>query len=135
MHSKKINVSKDHIDCQNILDNIHYAYYYELARHEHFAKFGKTVEKLSEEGINAVLLDEHIKFKKPITGGEIEVTNKFSKLSRIKFVANQEIKVEGKVVSTNRCEITCIPSAGGRPFFPEYLNQFISDDSDSQLPS
>lgn len=67
MYSKIIKIEENHIDCQKILDNIHYSYYYELVRHEHFAQFGKTVEELAEEGINAVLLDEHIKFKKPIT--------------------------------------------------------------------
>ncbi|APC96183.1 acyl-CoA thioesterase [Francisella tularensis subsp. novicida] len=125
MYSKKVNIDPKHIDCQNILDNIHYPYYYELVRHEHFAGFGKTVEELTEQGINAVLLDEHIKFKKPITAGEVEITNKFTRLSKVKFVADQEIKVDGKVVSTNRCEITCIPAQGGRPFFPEYLESFI----------
>ncbi|MED7789087.1 thioesterase family protein [Francisella sp. 19X1-34] len=126
MYTKKINIDHKHIDFQNILDNIHYSYYYEIVRHEHFAQFGKTVEELAKDGINAILLDEHIKFKKPITAGEVEITNKFTKLSKVKFVADQEIRVDGKVASTNRCEITCIPAKGGRPFFPEYLNDFIS---------
>ena len=128
MYSKKVRIDSNHIDCQNILDNIHYSYYYEIVRHEHFATFGKSVEDLAIDGINAVLLDEHIKFKKPITGGEVEITNNFTRLSKVKFVADQEIKVDGKVVSTNRCEITCLPAKGGRPFFPEYLNEYIKED-------
>ena len=127
MYSKKVNIDPKHIDFQKILDNIHYSYYYELVRHEHFSQFGKTVEELSDEGVNAVLLDEHIKFKKAINGGEVEITNKFTKLSRIKFVADQEILIDGKVASTNRCEITCVPAKGGRPFFPEYLEKFIKE--------
>ncbi|APC96219.1 hypothetical protein KX01_303 [Francisella frigiditurris] len=58
----------------------------------------------------------------------MEITNKFTRLSKVKFVAEQEIKVDDKVASTNRCEITCVPATGGRPFFPEYLNQFIHEE-------
>ena len=93
MYSKKVRIDSNHIDCQNILDNIHYSYYYEIVRHEHFATFGKSVEDLAIDGINAVLLDEHIKFKKPITGGEVEITNNFTRLSKVKFVADQEINM------------------------------------------
>ena len=127
MYSKKLKINPDHIDCQGILDKIHYSYYYEKVRHEMLSTLGKTIEQLATEGIYPILLDEHIKFKRMITGGEIEVTCQFKKLSKVKIVALQEIRFEGKLASTNRCEITCFPAKGGRPFFPEYLKEHINE--------
>ena len=126
MYSEIIKIKDEHIDFQDILDNIHYSYYFEKARHNCFAQSGTTVEQLAKEGTYAVLLDEHIKFKKLVTSGDIEVTCQFSKLSRVKFVAEQQILVDGKVSSTNRCEITCIPAKGGRPFLPESIAALLA---------
>ncbi len=127
MYTKTTTINPEHIDCQNVLNNIHYSYYFELARHDCLKGFGKSMEDLVEEGIYPVLLDEHIRFKKPIEGGEITITCVFEKISRIKFVALQEILISDKVVSINRCEITCISAKTRRPFFPEYLKDHVQE--------
>ena len=61
---------------------------------------------------------------KLIEQGQVTINDKVPELGT-KVMPGDVVKVDGKLVSTNRCEITCLPAKGGRPFFPEYLNEHI----------
>jgi len=125
--TESVMVKKEHIDFQNILDNIYYSYYFENTRHKCFHELtGLSVEELAEEGINAVLLKEYIDFKKPIREtDQIQVTCEFKAMSKVKFIAEQSILINDNIASKGYYEITCVKASGGRPFLPDLITSKI----------
>ena len=110
-----------HIDSQGIVDGLYYPFYMEKCRHA-FVKelLGFDIEQMAKGGINMVLSEYTLKFKRPLKQGDhMRVFCSAQIEGKFRLIINQKIVVGELVYTEATFQATCVPSGGGRPFLPE----------------
>ncbi len=125
MFELKTEVKDEHIDFQGIVDGLYYPFYMEDCRHQFLKDItGISIEEYAERGLNLVLAQYTLKFKKSLKKGDKLVVNCElipTENSRSKFSMKQQILCDGKVAAEATFIATCVPSGGGRPFIPDEI--------------
>jgi acyl-CoA thioester hydrolase len=133
MYIKNMTIKDEHIDFQGILDGLHYPYYMEETRHQYIKEaLGVDIVEAAKRGQNYVLASYELNFRLSLKkGDEINVTCKCIQIqgSKSKFGFEQEILIHGKVAATASFIATCLPAAGGRPYIPEEVKNYLSKTS------
>lgn len=118
-------VPEEHIDVQGIVDGLYYPFYMEKCRHRYVKEvldFDIAVQ--AKRGVNLVLIEYAIKFKRPLSAHDtfqVSCAAKLEKVERPVLIFDQEIVKQGKVMTEATFRATCIPSSGGRPFLPDWI--------------
>jgi acyl-CoA thioester hydrolase len=130
MYKLEMITKDDHIDFQDIMDGLYYPFYMEECRHKYIKDvLGIDIIDYAEKGFNLILSEYTIKFKSSIKKGDfLEVTCELlaEECSKIKMVFKQTILVNEKVVAEGKFFGTCVPAAGGRPFLPREIEEFLA---------
>lgn len=131
MYQLEMNVKKEHIDFQNIMDGLYYPFYMEECRHKYIKDIlGIDMVEYAKNGLNLVLSEYSLKFKTSITANDAIVVNCnliISECSKIRFAFKQEIRIKDKVAAEGVFYGTCVPSSGGRPFIPKEMLEYIEN--------
>lgn len=125
-YQREFSADDSHIDIQGIMDGLYYPHYMEKCRHQ-FAKevLGVDLEALAKDGINVVLSQYLMRFKRPLRkGDEFVVTCSAhpDTQNKPRFHLKQGILKNGKVMADAVFTATFIPASGGRAFLPEDLH-------------
>ena len=125
MYQLDMQVKPEHIDFQDIMDGLYYPFYFEECRHKFLHDvIGIDIQEFSQQGNNLVLVEYSLKFKSSLKKDDtISVTCELlsSPKSRTKFAIGQTIICNAKVAAAATFIVTCLPTAGGRPFIPEAI--------------
>ncbi|MBU0502362.1 MAG: acyl-CoA thioesterase [bacterium] len=106
----QLSVRDYECDLQGIVNNAVYQNYLEHARHEYLKNVGINFAKLTEKGINLVVIRVELDYKRPLkSGDEFVVGVNFARESRLKFAFYQDIYrlpdetlvLKGKVIGTS----------------------------------
>lgn len=98
-----------------------YLTYFELGRAEYLNERGLSLSELLAEGVQLVVVDASVKFKAPITSGEVEVSSKISETRHASMVWSQTLMFEGKVAATAEIKIASVGLDGKPMAIPEKL--------------
>lgn len=130
-YQKTYSVKEEHIDVQGIMDGLYYPFYMEWCRHDFIKdELGFDLNAKAVEGLNMVLAQFTMRFKRPVKkGDELVVTCSAhpDQDGKPRFHLRQQILCEDKVMTEAVFTATCIPAAGGRPFVPEDVANGIKD--------
>jgi acyl-CoA thioester hydrolase len=128
-YKKTFTVKPEHIDCQGIMDGLFYPYYMEKTRHAFCEDtFKVDLKGMAEEGINWIITEYTIKFKKSLTtDDEFEVDCYAELISPIKVKFEQKMIKDGKVVTTGTFITTMVNTSGGRPFILDEVKEKIEE--------
>lgn len=130
MYQENYSVKEEHIDCQGIMDGLYYPFYMEWCRHN-FAKkvLGFDLELEASKGVNLVLAEYTFKFKSSLKkGDQIVVTCDAQSIegSKTKFAFIQKIILNEKTSAEATFIATALPAAGGRPFIPQSVLDYLA---------
>lgn len=128
MFEKTYSILSKHIDFQNVVDDLYFAFYMEWCRHAFMEEVVCiNVEKEAASGNMYVLLESKIKFKKPLLAGQqITVTCEMLGMdSSTRFGFHQKILLDGAVHSEGEFIATFLPKKG-RPHIPEKVIAYIN---------
>ena len=130
MYTQIMTVKDEHIDFQGIMDGLYYPFYMEECRHKFLKdEVGIDIEEYAKNGLNLVLVEYSLKFKSSLhKGDKVEVSCNLipEECSRIKFVVEQKISCNGKIAAEAKFTATAVKAAGGRPFVPQELNEYLT---------
>lgn len=114
-------------DMQGIVNNAVYQNYLEWARHEFLLSRGLSFAALTAQGVIIVIVRAELDYRQSLrTGDSFRVTVRVSRLSRIRFLFEQEIYREGDVTPALEAKITATSLRDGkRPYFPEELRKLL----------
>ena len=123
----KMKVRDYELDAQGIVNNANYQHYYEVARHEFLESCGISFTKLHDDGVDAIVVSVHIKYKRSLVSwDEFFVTVNLEKKG-IRYYFNQKVlrASDNVVCSEARFEIACI--SNGRPIVPELFDEVFAE--------
>lgn len=99
-HVMDFQVRDYECDLQGIVNNAVYQNYLEHARHQFLLERDVDFVALSEQGINLVVMRIEIDYKSPLrAGSHFWLGSRMKKVSRLKFVFEQDIFLTGSVSS------------------------------------
>ena len=99
-HVMDFQVRDYECDLQGIVNNAVYQNYLEHARHQFLLEQDVDFVALSEQGINLVVMRIEIDYKFPLrAGSHFWLGSRMKKVSRLKFVFEQDIFLTGSVSS------------------------------------
>ena len=99
-HVMDFQVRDYECDLQGIVNNAVYQNYLEHARHQFLLERDVDFVALSEQGINLVVMRIEIDYKSPLrAGSHFWLGSRMKKVSRLKFVFEQDIFLTGSVNS------------------------------------
>lgn len=99
-HVMDFQVRDYECDLQGIVNNAVYQNYLEHARHQFLLERDVDFVALSEQGINLVVMRIEIDYKFPLrAGSHFWLGSRMKKVSRLKFVFEQDIFLTGSVSS------------------------------------
>ena len=99
-HVMDFQVRDYECDLQGIVNNAVYQNYLEHARHQFLLEQDVDFVALSEQGINLVVMRIEIDYKSPLrAGSHFWLGSRMKKVSRLKFVFEQDIFLTGSVSS------------------------------------
>ena len=97
-HVMDFQVRDYECDLQGIVNNAVYQNYLEHARHQFLLERDVDFVALSEQGINLVVMRIEIDYKSPLrAGSHFWLGSRMKKVSRLKFVFEQDIFLTGSV--------------------------------------
>jgi len=92
MHTWSSEVRDYEVDFQGIVNNAVYLNYLQQARAEYFLKQGHDVVAIAHEGINIVLFEMNLKFKRSLRFRDsFTVKSELFRISHFKFLMEQTI--------------------------------------------
>ncbi len=119
----------EHIDVQGIMDGLYYPFYMEDCRHVFLREIlNFDLSGMSQQGVNIVLTEYTIKFKRPLLKGdsfEVSCSARKDTLEKPVIYFDQQITRSGKITTEGVFTATCTSLKGGRPFIPEKLLSLI----------
>lgn len=127
MFEKEYRISDEHIDFQNVVDDLYFAFYMEWCRHSFMSEVvGVDVEEEAKNGDMYVVLESNIKFKKPLLQGQhVKVTCEMYAMKYLtRFSFHQKIMVNDKVHAEGDFIATFLPK-NGRPHIPEIISAYL----------
>ena len=108
-------------DLQGIVNNSVYLNYLEHTRHQYIKSCGLDFKQLSDQGFDLVVIDLHIKYKRPLTSGDkFYVTLLATKESKLRFKFHQQvINSDGTIMVEATVIGTCMKDQ--RPCYDEMI--------------
>lgn len=91
IYETKFKVRDYECDIQGIVNNSNYQHYMEHNRHEYFRSLGLDFVKLHNEGIDLVVHQAKIQYKRPLHGGEEFVCCLNVRKEGVKYVFYQDL--------------------------------------------
>lgn len=104
-------------DMQGIVNNAVYQNYLEHARHEYLVERGMDFAEITRSGVHLVVVRVELDYKKPLkSGGEFRVISTLERLTKLRFVFQQQIVSQNASDVYLNGEIFCASlNAQGRP--------------------
>jgi acyl-CoA thioester hydrolase len=126
----EMSAEDQHIDFQGIMDGLYYPYYMEKCRHQ-FARevLGFDLEALAAEGVNVVLSQYLLRFRRPLRRGDrfaVTCSAHPDAQNRPRIHLKQSIFRDGKAMADAVFTATFVAAKGGRSFLPDGLAEKIS---------
>ncbi len=125
-HIIKLEVRDYECDIQGVVNNSVYQNYLEHARHKYLLDLGVNFADLATQNVNLMVIRSELDYKSSLRPGDhFTVESSISRISKIKFAFNQQIKSEqGKLVVDGVITGTAI-NERGRPFMPEFISELL----------
>jgi acyl-CoA thioester hydrolase len=125
-------------DAQGIAHNASYFVWFEVARVDYLEQVAGGYPRLREEGIEALVLECHVRYLKPaVFDDRLVVHSRCVDLKGARFRYEYAVERDGEVIAEGWTAHACVSAASFRPTrVPSWLTESISSaESSSSRPS
>lgn len=122
IYSCSFEVRDSELDSQGIVNNAFYFVYMEHCRHQHLKILGFDFYEIQQQGIDLILRDCAIQFKKALSSGDhFTVHSQFELKNRYRIHVYQEIFKDGMSIATGTFTVTGVNRHTGKLELPASL--------------
>jgi acyl-CoA thioester hydrolase len=114
-------------DAQGIVNNANYLHYFENTRHEFMDSLGISFKESSQLGIDPVVARADIRYKAPLTGGDIFTSILTVERQGVKIIFHQQIHRKKDMVLCCKAEIEAVVLINGNLSKGDYYDDFMKD--------